>query len=223
MHVMFLPGGSGAPEFWYSLGTLLPAGWKKTYLSWPGLGKQPPGSAVNSFDGLVSLAEKEIKGPTVLVAQSLGGVVGIRLALKYPSKITCLVLAATSGGVDIARLGGEDWRPDYLSNFPNGARWIIEEKPDHTHEIPKIGCPSLLLWGDNDSISPVTVGKHFLSLLPNARLHVVEGGDHYFARGKAVEVAPLVTNYVTAVGATEIDGRFNTSLDAHALRGSAQR
>jgi pimeloyl-ACP methyl ester carboxylesterase len=205
MHVIFLPGGGGASEFWHSLGALLPADWKKTYLSWPGLGKQLPDPSVQCFDDLVSLAEKEINGPTVLIAQSLGGVVGIRLALKHPDKIACLVLAATSGGVDIAGLGGGDWRADYLNNFPDGARWITEEKPDHTNDIPKIMCPTLLLWGGIDPISPVSVGKHFLSLLPNARLHVVEGGDHYFARDNAAEIAPLVTSFVNGAGAMEKD------------------
>jgi pimeloyl-ACP methyl ester carboxylesterase len=196
LHVIFLPGGGGSPEFWHPLGALLPADWKKTYLSWPGLGKQPYDATINSFDDLVALAEKEIQGPTVLIAQSLGGVVGIRLALKHPSKLPHLVLVATSGGVDIASLGGEDWRPAYLNSFPDGARWITEEKPDHTKEIPAISCPTLLLWGDDDSISPVPVGRHFLSLLPNAQLHVVEGGDHYFARDRAASIAPLVVEHL---------------------------
>ena len=197
-HVLFLPGGGGAPEFWHPLGALLPADWKKTYLSWPGLGQQPYDAAIQSFDDLVALAEKEICGPTVLVAQSMGGVVGIRLALKHPSKITHLVLAATSGGVDIAGLGGEDWRPTYLSSFPDGGRWITAEKPDHTKEMSALLRPALLLWGSKDTISPIAVGKHFLSLMPNAQLHVVEGGDHYFARDRAVEIAPLVKDFLSA-------------------------
>jgi pimeloyl-ACP methyl ester carboxylesterase len=218
---MFLPGGGGAPEFWHPLGALLPTKWKKTYLSWPGLGKQQKDSSIQSFDDLVALAENQIHGPTALIAQSLGGVVGIRLALKHPSKIAKLVLVATSGGVDIERLGGEDWRPAYLSSFPDGDRWITEEKPDHTKEIPNIACPTLLLWGSNDSISPLSVGRHFMSLLPNARLHVVEHGDHYFARDRASELAPLVTEYLGQYDSTKYGDRFNTSLDTHATRGSA--
>jgi pimeloyl-ACP methyl ester carboxylesterase len=196
MHIIFLPGGGGASEFWHPLGELLPSEWKKTYFSWPGLGKQPNDQSIKSFDDLVALVEKGIDGPVVLVAQSLGGVVALRLALKHPSKIAKLILGATSGGVDIERFDGEDWRPDYLNSFPNGARWIVHEKPDHTKEIPNIRCPTLLIWGDRDTISPVSVGRHFLSLLPNAQLHIVEGGDHYFGRDRAIELAPLVIEHV---------------------------
>ena len=84
MHVIFLPGGGGAPDFWHPLGVLLPSHWKKTYMSWPGLGKQPCDETIQCFDDLVALTEREIQGPTVLIAQSLGVVVGIRLALKHP-------------------------------------------------------------------------------------------------------------------------------------------
>ena len=223
MHVLFLPGGGGAPEFWHALGALLPTDWEKTYLSWPGLGNQPGGASIQSFDDLVALAEKEIKGPTVLIAQSLGGVVGIRLALRHPSKITRLILVATSGGVDIEKFGGEDWWPAYLNTFPNGARWITVEKTDHTQEIPNILCPSLLIWGSNDQISPVSVGNHFLSLLPKGQLHVVEDGDHYFAKERAAEIAPLIKGYLTQVEDAIDDSRFNSSLDTDALRRSDKR
>lgn len=200
IHVIFLPGGGGAPEFWHPLGALLPTGWKKTYMAWPGLGAQRQDETIQCFDDLVALTEKEIQGPTVLVAQSLGSVVGIRLALKHPEKITHLVLTATSGGVDTANVDGEDWRPAYLNSFPDSGRWITAERADHTKEIPAIACPTLLIWGGNDPISPLSVGQRLLSLLPNAQLHVVEGGDHYFARDRAEEIASLIFEHVNGPG-----------------------
>jgi pimeloyl-ACP methyl ester carboxylesterase len=196
MHIIFLPGGGGAPEFWHALGALLPADWKKTYLSWPGLGNQPHDPTIRGFDDLVALAEKEIQGPTILIAQSMGGIVGIRLALKRPEKITHLVLVATSGGVDVAALGAEDWRLAYLNNFPEGARWITTDKPDHTDVIPNIACPTLLIWGDSDPISPVSIGCHLSSMIAGSELHVIEGGNHSLAKERAAEIAPLILNHL---------------------------
>jgi pimeloyl-ACP methyl ester carboxylesterase len=147
MHLVFLPGASGAADFWYPLGALLPVEWEKTYLSWPGLGNQTHDSTVNSFDDLVALAAKKIKKPTIIVAQSMGGIVGVRLALQYPEQITSLILVATSGGVDVSGLGGADWRDAYLKSFPHSKMWITTEKPDHSTDIQKIVCPTLLLWG----------------------------------------------------------------------------
>ncbi len=196
MHVVFLPGGGGAPEFWHPLGALLPLEWTKTYLSWPGLGNQPHDPAVTDFDGLVALTAQKLKGPTVIVAQSMGGIVGVRLALRHPEYITHLVLAATSGGVDVSSLGGEDWRESYLRNFPNSQTWITTEKPDHSADIPKIKCPTLLIWGDSDPISPLSVGKRLSALIAHSRLCVVEGGNHDLGRERANDIAPMIIEHL---------------------------
>jgi pimeloyl-ACP methyl ester carboxylesterase len=196
MHIVFLPGAGGAAEFWHSLGALLPSEWQKTYLSWPGLGHQPHDPTVNGFDDLVALTEKEIRGPAVIVAQSMGGIVGVRLALKRPDKITHLVLVATSGGIDISSLGGEDWRASYLSNFPKAQTWIATEMPDHSAEIPNITCPTLLIWGDRDPISPPAVGKRLSALIKHSKLQVIEGGNHDLGSERANEIVSSIINHV---------------------------
>jgi pimeloyl-ACP methyl ester carboxylesterase len=43
----------------------------------------------------------------------MGGVVGMRLAARYPEKVRRLVLVATSGGFDLAAHGADDWRQEY--------------------------------------------------------------------------------------------------------------
>lgn len=196
MHIVFLPGAGGAAEFWHPLGALLPSDWEKSYLSWPGLGNQPHDPAVNGFDDLVRLAVRKIKGPTVIVAQSMGGIVGVRLALEYKKHITHLILVATSGGINISNLATEDWRPSYLRSFPNSQTWITQERPDYSEDIPDISCPTLLIWGDNDALSPPPVGKTLASLIEGARLYVVEGGNHDLAREKAGEIAPLIIGHI---------------------------
>lgn len=196
MHVVFLPGGGGAADFWHPLGALLPADWEKSYLYWPGLGNQPHDARINGFDDLVRLVEEKITDPVALVAQSMGCVVAFRAALKHPANITHLVLAAVSGGIDLDRFGGEDWRPAYLQAYPNGAPWIAAEKPDHTQEIARIACPASLLWGDADPISPVAAGSFLASLLPRGELHVVAGGTHSLAKDRAAEIAPIVHRFL---------------------------
>ncbi|MCW2975681.1 MAG: alpha/beta hydrolase fold protein, partial [Actinomycetia bacterium] len=108
--VIFLPGAVGAADFWRPVGALLPAAWEKTYLAWPGLGAEPPDPGVHGFDDLVRLVEAELTEPSTLVAQSMGGIVAVRVALRHPGKVRRLVLVATSGGVDVELLGGADWR-----------------------------------------------------------------------------------------------------------------
>ncbi len=195
--LLFLPGAGADPAFWRTLGERLPAAWDKHYFGWPGLGDQPPDPAVNGIDDLIALVEAELwPGPVDLLAQSMGGVVALGVALRNPRKVRRLVLTTTSGGVDVADLNPFDWRAGYRAEYPNAAAWITEARIDLTARIPTIACPTLLLWGDADPISPVAVGERLATLLPAARLHVVAGGEHDLAAARAGELAPLVAAHL---------------------------
>lgn len=195
-HLLFLPGAGGAASFWHPLGALLPANWRKTYLSWPGLGHEPHEPLVQSFEDAVAHAASRLEDRSVVVAQSMGGVVAVRLALTHPERISHLVLTATSGGVDVASLGASDWRDSYREEYPKAADWILTERKDFTPELHRISIPTLLLWGDADPISPVRVGQRLAELLPRARLRVLAGGDHMFARDRAAEIATWVVAHL---------------------------
>ena len=186
----------GDGTFWHPVGELLPETWEKHYLSWPGLGHQPSDPAVNGIQDLRKLAEKVLVSPTVLVAQSMGGVVAIDLALRHPKSVTHLVLVASSGGLDMDKFGGIDWRREYLAAYPASARWIIKERPDLTRHFSKVSVPTLLIWGDIDPISPVAVGEYLAQQIPLARMHVVRGGSHSVAADQPEIVAAAIMEHL---------------------------
>ena len=196
-HLLFLPGAGADPAFWRGVGDRLPAAWRKTYVAWPGLGNQPPSPDVNGFADLVGIVEAQLgETPVDLLAQSMGGAVALMVALKHPGRIRRLVLAATSGGLDVASLGGSDWRPDYRRAFPRAAPWIAEPVADLSHDLPRVRQPALLLWGNADPISPVAVGERLRQLLPSATLHVMAGGDHSFVHTRPAELVPLIAAHL---------------------------
>ena len=195
--LLFLPGAGADPDFWRPLGEQLPASWDKHYFGWPGIGDQPPHPDVNGIDDLIAMVEAQLwPGPVDLVAQSMGGVVALGVALRNPGKVRRLVLTATSGGVDTADLNRLDWRAGYRREHPNAAGWITQARVDFTTQIPSIVCPTLLLWGDNDPISPVEVGERLAALLPDAYLHVTQGGEHDLAVTHAGQLAPIVAAHL---------------------------
>lgn len=180
---IFLPGAGGSAGFWRPAAERLPADWPKVFLAWPGLGDEPHEAGIAGLDDLVNLVSACIAmapGRVDLIGQSMGGLVAIRAALRHLYRIRRIVLTGTSGGVDVAALGGADWRAEYRASYPHAARWITEVAADHTADLAGITAPTLLLWGEADDISPVAVGRHLLALLPNARLETVPGGDHGF-------------------------------------------
>lgn len=48
----------------------------------------------------------------------------------------------------------------------------------HEAEYPKLAIPVALLWGELDSITPLTQGQHIQALLPHATLEVMPGVGH---------------------------------------------
>lgn len=195
--LLFLPGVGADPAFWHPVARLLPSGWDKTFLGWPGLGHQPADPRVTSFDDLTAMAEQQLpEGGADVVAQSMGGAIALRLALRQPTKVRRLVLVATSGGIDVARLGAVDWRPEYRREYPQSAGWIFEPISNLTTELASISQPTLLIWGDSDPISPLSVGQTLASLLPNATLRLVPRGDHGLAQTHPAIVAEHIRRHL---------------------------
>jgi pimeloyl-ACP methyl ester carboxylesterase len=196
--ILFLPGAGGSPEFWKPVGALLPTSWQCEHFGWPGLGEQPDDSAISGMDDLVGLVARRLDAPADLVAQSMGGIVAVRLALEQPARVRRLVLVVTSGGVDMTGLGAVDWRDDYRASFPRAASWITAPGSSAGLLVEKIAAPTLLIWGDADPISPLAVGRHLEQRIAGASLHVVPGGDHDLARTHAPQVAALIARHLTA-------------------------
>lgn len=197
--VFFLPGASGAGAFWRPIAELLPSKWEAVLFDWPGLGDVPRDPKINSLDDLVDLVLARMGDRAVdLVAQSMGGVVAMRVALARPDLVRRLVLVATSGGVDLSGFDLEDWRTEYRAEYPNALPFITEpQQEDLSGQLATVHALALLLWAAGDSISPPSVGQHLASKLPSARLRVLEYADHMFARDHAAEVAPLIIEHLS--------------------------
>jgi pimeloyl-ACP methyl ester carboxylesterase len=148
----------------------------------------------------VRLVTAQISGPVDLFAQSMGGVIAVRAALEKPSLVRHLVLSVTSGGLDVAALGGVDWRPAFRASNPGLPGWFEEDRTDLTARLPEVKAPVLLLWGDADPISPVAVGRRLADLLPDAELVVFEGGTHDLVLERAEEVLPHIERHLARAG-----------------------
>ena len=194
--LLFLPGASGNTQFWHPVAQKLATRAQKYHEGWPGFGDTPSIPGVNSMDDLVVRVLGDIDQPTALVAQSMGGIVAVRVALERPELITHLVLTVTSGGVDMSALGAQDWRDEFAADNPTLPRWFLDDHTDLTHRLAELRMPVLLLWGDCDPISPVRVGERLAQLIPRVEMHVLAGGGHDLGFTHAGEVASLIDKHL---------------------------
>ena len=160
-----------------------------------------PIPAIASLDDLFRWLLLQLPdGVSHVVAQSMGGVLAARLAIEHPERVARLVLVATSGGVDVARLGAAEWRPEYRASLPDVPDWFVEDRTDLTGELGSIGAPTLLLWSDADPVSPLAVADLLAARIPDARRIVFAGGTHTLGEERPDEVAAAIRAHLTAAG-----------------------
>ena len=193
-----LPGASGNTEFWQPLITLLPKQYDKTIIAYPSFGGYPEHVNVNSFLDLQHYVLDQVSQPSIIVAQSMGGIFAVQAALQKPKQVKALVLVATSGGIDLSSYNVADWREDYQQTF-DVPDWFIQPQVYLDDLLYKIECPVLLIWGDADPISPVAVGQYLHGKIILSELHVIQQGQHDLAQVQADQVAVLLEAFIEKI------------------------
>jgi len=197
--LLFLPGAGGNASLWEPVAWGLSHAGPREFVGWPGFGGVPLDPTVTGLEDLVERLLARLNDSVILFAQSMGGVIALRAALSAPSQVRALILSVTSGGIDLSELGAADWRPPFERANPGLPRWFLDARDDLTSEIQRIRIPTLLLWGDADPISPVSVGQRLSALLPDAELVVVPGGTHDLVSERANEVLPHIERHLRKV------------------------
>ncbi|NRB39961.1 MAG: alpha/beta hydrolase [Pseudomonadales bacterium] len=194
--LIFLPGAGGNRAFWMPVSNLLNHSSIREFIEWPGIGGVEEDSSIKNINDLADSVTIKIDQPTAVIAQSMGGVVGLLSILKRPELVTHLVLVVTSGGIPVDDIRSEDWRPEYIEANPSYPDWFTNYTGNLTDKLMGINIPVLLIWGDSDPISPVSIGEKLDGIFPNSHLEVITGGDHGLANTLSKNVAPLIQKHL---------------------------
>lgn len=76
----------------------------------------------------------------------------------------------------LSKFGSDDYKssPEILRKTMN---IILNE--DQKSIMPKINVPTLLIWGDKDTATPINDAKIMENLIPNSGIAVLEGAGHF--------------------------------------------
>ncbi len=179
-----------------------------------------------------------------IVGHSNGGRIAIRMASTEPSRTSRLVLVDAAGirpkrtlrwyrRVGMAKAGkyaarylgapGERLRArlvdraasaDYAAAGPLRPTLVKLVNADLRPFMPAIEAPTLLVWGSEDSDTPLSAAREMERLIPDAGLVVLDGAGHYSYLDQPARFARIVSHFVAPPGAVgeceapaEPDGR----------------
>jgi pimeloyl-ACP methyl ester carboxylesterase len=172
-----------------------------------------------------------------MVAHSNGGRIAIRMAATEPSRVAKLVLVDAAGvrpkrtlrwyrRVAMAKAGkqaarhlgrpGERLRDKLLGHAASADYAAAGElrptlvklvNADLRKHMPEIAAPTLLIWGADDTDTPVAMAREMERLIPDAGLVVLEGAGHFSYADQPARFARIVSHFVAPPGSAGPDGR----------------
>lgn len=160
-----------------------------------------------------------------LIGGFMGGWIAAEMAVMCPQALHSLTLIGTAGVrpdegeiADIFLLGEEGTTElaigdsDLLKSAVEAEDAIVRIRgremttrlcwkpymhdPSLIHLLPRVEAPTLVVWGENDRIVPVSAGKRIAEAVPNVRLEVIAGAGHLPHIEKPQEVIPLLHQHV---------------------------
>ncbi|MBI4085007.1 MAG: alpha/beta hydrolase [Candidatus Liptonbacteria bacterium] len=85
---------------------------------------------------------------------------------------------------------------DYLNAGALKETFLKIIKEDLTTAAEEIKTPTLLIWGENDTETPVSDGRKFSRLIRNSELKTVNGAGHFAHSEKPQEVTNLIRGFL---------------------------
>lgn len=209
--VVFLHGLVGLNEHWEDVVRRIADKARCTTLELPLLELRGDDCSLWSVvDMTTQFLDEHHHGPAILVGNSFGGHVALRIAHARPDLVKGLILAGSSGLIERTMVKGAPVRPSRewlaekigelfyeksamnpgdidrahkLLNERGGARAMVKlsktaRRDNMTDDLGEIECPTLLIWGRQDIVTPPSAGQGFTELMPNARIVWLDNCGH---------------------------------------------
>lgn len=161
----------------------------------------------HSHGGRVTMkmvADGMVSPPKIVLLDSAGLIPKKTFRQKWRAKsfkiikriLTLPVIKSFSGGLL------EKARRHYGSADYNAAPLVLRQtmvslvNTDLRDIIHKISCPTLLIWGENDTATPLSDAKIIESLIPDCGLCVIKGTGHFSFCERPFEAHAIINSFI---------------------------
>lgn len=161
----------------------------------------------HSHGGRVCLkmtAEKMVDPPKIVLLDSAGLIPQKSFRQKFRAKSFKIIKRVLTLPVIKNHSEGllEKARRHYGSADYNAAPEVLRKtlvnlvNTDIRDILPSIPCPTLLIWGDKDTATPLEDAKTIEKLIPDAGLCVLEGTGHYSFLEKPYQAHKILQSFI---------------------------
>ncbi len=161
----------------------------------------------HSHGGRVTLkmtADKMISPPKIVLLDSAGLIPKKTAKQKMKARnfkaikkvLSLPVINKVSGGL-LEKARNHYGSADYNSAPPVLRQTLVSlVNTDIRDILPNISCPSLLIWGENDTATPLSDARIIESLIPDAGLCVIKGTGHFSFCEKPYEAHAILRSFL---------------------------
>lgn len=197
------------------------------YFDLPGFGNTPIEKVMTLKDYAdfvyKFLKENDIKEP-IIIGHSFGGAVAVKLALLHPESVFRLILVSASVVrqprhkimlikkiadfikpflpeklrkiiLKILKLDKTDYAQIDSQKLKETFKNVINE--DLSPYLSAIKIPTLVIWGEKDTITLLKEGEIIAKSIPNAKLSVIKNAGHFRFLEKPEEFTELIKEFIT--------------------------
>jgi len=149
----------------------------------------------HSFGARISLIlASETHSEFTLEKLVLTGAAGLKpkRGLKYRLKV-CAYKLKKILGLNTANAGSSDYQalPDYLKGV------FVRVVNTHLDKLlPKINVPTLIIFGANDTDTPLYMAKRLHNGVKNSKLHIMQGCGHYAFLDDSITFNALISAFL---------------------------